>query len=235
MESSSDIAICLNPRDTKWGLGILPQVGKETWLIGWRQNPPSFDAGVPGEIGAVLAGAFTKVGTVTFFCTPRDLPPASDNVSALISDRYRLFKRNGWADRLFGWLRREPAEICLFSTHRPVMAARMFEIAAFPWSLQGQVGLLSIRTDQPLFLNDDILLRLLDADWTTASGLLATLPVDAVIQPGVDGDVAGILLLNNEIRNALLRSLEVGTINADMKWMVLTEDEFSSWLAGQTP
>ncbi len=63
--------------------------------------------------------------------------------------------------------------------------------------------------------------------------VLASLGVAAIVRPGVDGDVAGIMSASDSFERQLLSSLEREASQSGFSWRVLPEDRFADELAGR--
>ncbi|MGH8622501.1 MAG: hypothetical protein ACRET3_10210 [Burkholderiales bacterium] len=64
---------------------------------------------------------------------------------------------------------------------------------------------------------------------------LASLGMAAIVRPGVDGDVAGIISASNSFERQLLESIEGEAHQAGFSWRVLPEDSFGDELARREP
>jgi hypothetical protein len=103
-----------------------------------------------------------------------------------------------------------------------------FDDAAHPWSMQGQVLLISAPADAPPPEIDRKQLRaLLENEWGDAADALSAPGVIGVVRPGVDGDLAGLLTLTADAERMSLAALEGETHRASFDWGVLTEDAFA--------
>ncbi len=60
------ICICPEPHGDYWQLGPLTTDRGSIVLLGWHLIPTPVDAGMPGEVGLVLARATTSLARVTY-------------------------------------------------------------------------------------------------------------------------------------------------------------------------
>jgi hypothetical protein len=203
--SGTSIFVCLEPRRSEWQLGALPPSIGRMMLIGWKKDPEPVDAGVPEEVAAVVARALTSIGRVTF--------PSSAVHAATGS---------GW------WpLKRAPGPVELTSTTDPQTLIQAFDDAAHPWSMQGQVLLISAPAEAPPEIDRKQLRALLENEWGDAADALSAPGVIGVVRPGVDGDLAGLLTLTADAERTSLAALEGETRRASFDWAVLSEDAFA--------
>jgi hypothetical protein len=222
----TSIFACRDARALHWQLGPLPPANGRLTLLGWTQAPERPDAGVPVEVAHVLASALVSVARVTFPCSSVN-SVATTAWSPLEGDLIRVLGGKGIAGRIVAKLTGTPADIGLMSTRQPESAMRLFDDAGFPWSLQGQVVLLSEPGAPPPDISADALLELLEEDWTQRGAALGTVGVQGIMRPGVDGDVAGLLSLRDAFEQALLDALQRETQLAGLVWGLVPETEFA--------
>lgn len=206
MTNQAAILACVDPVNAHWQLGPLPPAQGRMLLIGWRLPLPAVDSGVPEVVAAILARALTSVARVSF--------PVSDDAAIA--------------------LKGEAAIVKLVSTCEAETAVRMFADPGYPWHLQGQVALLSPLHSRAPKIDRKALLSLLSGHWTKPDGQLRqfhSLGILAVIRPGVDGDIGGVLSLSDGFANTLLEALECAAGNAQFAWFRLPEDDFANMLA----
>lgn len=195
-------------------------------LIGWRQIPEPRDAGVPEEVAGVLAQAFTSVARVTFPSSVAN-PSVTGVWSPSGDDLSRVLPSRSFTERIRESLQGMAPDIMLTSTRRPERVMHLFDDAAYPWWLQGQVVLLSGPEAAPPDINREMLLALYRDDWATGAAHLAPAGIKAVFRPGVDGDVAGLFSLSEAFEHALIATLESKTRVAGFDWALLRETEFA--------
>ena len=204
--SDTSIFVCLEPRRSNWWqLGALPPSIGRMMLVGWKKDPEPVDGGVPEDVAPLLARAFTSIGRVTF-----------------LSSAVHAATAGGW------WpLKRAPGPAELTSTTDPQTLMQAFDDAAHPWSMQGQVLLISAPSVPSPEIDRKHLRALLENDWSGAADVLSPPGVIAVLRPGVDGDLAGLLTLTADVERTSLAALEAETRRASFDWSVLTDDAFS--------
>ena len=209
----------------QWQLGVLPPVAGRFTLIGWSGPDAQIEGGVPEEVARVLSRAFVSVARVTFPCSFVGAVPPSD-WSPWDGDVVRVLTVKGLVARIAAKLKGTPADITLISTRQPETAIRLFDDAAFPWWLQGQVVLLSAADAPPPDVGAETLVALFDVEWTMHAAPLARVGVEAIVRPGVDGDVAGLLALSDALERELLVALEREARREAIDWAVLPEEAF---------
>jgi len=96
----------------------------------------------------------------------------------------------------------------VIATSDASVAVQLFDDPEFPWWLQGQAVLLSREDGEAPDIDQRTIVMLLHDDWAERAATLATRGIEAVVRPGVDGDVAGILSLSDSFDEQLLVSLE---------------------------
>jgi hypothetical protein len=201
----TSILVCLDPRRPEWQLGELPPSAGRLMLIGWKKDPEPVDGGVPEDVAPLLARALTSIGRVTF-----------------LSSAVQASSGSGW------WpLKRAPGHAELMSTTDPQTVMQAFDDAAHPWSMQGQVLLISAPAEAPPEIDRKQLRALLENEWAEAAKALSTPGVIGVVRPGVDGDLAGLLTLTADAERMSLAALESETHRASFDWAVLSEDAFT--------
>jgi len=194
-------------------------------LITWSQAPEGHDAGVPEEVARVLARALTSVARVTFPCSSVK-PVATSGWSPMDDDLIRVLTGKGFGERIVARLKGKPRDITLTSTRRPETAMRLFDDPGFPWWMQGQVALLSGLDAPPPDIDEETLLALFEEDWTRRAASLAP-GMEAILRPGVDGDVAGLLSLTDGFEQVVLAALESETRRVGFDWALLPEEAFA--------
>lgn len=209
--SDTSIFVCLEPRRSDvWQLGVLPPSMGRMMLIGWKKDPEPVDAGVPEDVAAVVARALTSIGRVTF---------PSSAVHAPAGGGWSPFKRG-------------PGSADLLSTTDPQTVMQAFDDAAHPWWMQGQVLVISAPSVPSPEIDRKHLRALLENDWSGVADALSPPGVIAVLRPGVDGDLAGLLTLTADAERTSLAALEGETRRASFDWSVLTEDAFADRYGG---
>jgi hypothetical protein len=149
-----------------------------------------------------------------------DVPPVDGGVAPEVA---RVLARTWTSIARVTFLSSAARGSKLLSTTDPGAAAQLFEDAAFPWWLQGQLVLLSDREADSLTIDERSVLALIDDDWARRAALLAVHGVEGVVRPGVDGDLAGVLALNDRLDSRMLASLEREAQQAGMSLSVVPE------------
>lgn len=224
----TSLLVCLDPRARWWQLGPLPPAAGRLILVGWKQTPRSVDGGVPDVVAGALSRAMTSVARVTFPRSNGDAAPAP-TWSTRGLDRIRLLPAAGVRAQLEAMLK---GDIVLVSTRRPETAHSLFDDGGYPWWLQGQIVLLSAADAGPPDITREQFLALHGEDWAERAGRLAKAGVDAVVRPGVDGSVAGLLSLSEPFEQTLLQTCEAECRRVAIDWEVVTEDRLSRRLSG---
>jgi hypothetical protein len=111
----------------------------------------------------------------------------------------------------------------IVSTSDPGTVLHAFDDPAFPWWMQGQVLLLSEADRDPPAVGEPDLRALLDEDWARRAAALQPGGVHAVVRPGVDGDVAGILALSDPFDGRMMENLEREARLAGLAWSLVSE------------
>jgi hypothetical protein len=186
----------------QWQLGSPSSEPAAFTLIGWNADP--CDGAVSERVVDVLARSLTAFGRVTFPCstiTPAGTPgwQRMEGSDFIIRCRVRSF-----FDRLAAQFSgRAPIDLTLLSTIAEPAVRRLFDDSGFPWWLQSQFALLSAHGAVPPDF-DQIKFNpamLFERKWPEYLGMLHCLGVQAIVLPGVDGDVAGLLFAANELRD----------------------------------
>jgi hypothetical protein len=181
----STIYLCERPTDPRWELGSAAASTQRVLLIGWSRSVQLTEAGVPPIVSRVISHALVSAGHVAF------LSNASD-AHATAACEFQSLAKDNWPMRLGQWLHVTPRSAGWVITRDALTAATLFDCDAFDWRLKAQVALL-VRS--PMVLQDlgwDAVRDLAGDTWTDAAANLAAVGVEAVLRPGVDGDVAAL-------------------------------------------
>jgi hypothetical protein len=120
--------------------------------------------------------------------------------------------------------------VTLVSTHQPEAAMRLFDTAYFSWSQKTQVAVLSAITAPRPPLSAAQVVELLDHqfDWRR---LLAEAAIAGLLQPGVDGDFAGLSMFAGGLDDVLAH-LQVECQREAVGFRILSEAEFrtTTWI-----
>jgi hypothetical protein len=216
------ILACRDARAAHWQLGPLPPARARLTLVGWTRSGDEQDGGLPEEVGRVLASALASVARVTF-PSSRTNTTVTRVWSSFDGGLIRELNGPGVVKGLVAKMRGTPVDAALVSTRQPDVAMRAFDDAGFPWWLQGQAILLSKPDADPPDVDEPTLLALFEDDWAERAAGLAAIEVQGVVRPGVDGAVAGMLALREDLDRSLLDALERETRLAGLTWSIVPE------------
>jgi hypothetical protein len=216
MTRNNTIFACVHPIQAHWQLGPLHPAKGQIILVGWRLAIIPVDEGVPSLVGLTIASALTSVARVSF--------PISEAKNG--KDHVQTLASGSLLERAEAVIRHAPLNVSLLSTHDPKKAIRLFQDLGYPWHLQGQVALLSPLHSDPPAIDRKDLLSLMADDWVERSMQLASRGIVGVLRPGVDGDIAAILSLDDAFTKSLLEALESAARDAAFDWSLLTEHKF---------
>jgi hypothetical protein len=223
---TTEIRVCQNPLAPQWNLGALPSKIGTTTLIGWKEAAPSGEAGVPAAVARVLAETFAEVSRVTFPCSTVKAA-AGQTWSLYGKDFVRALPPKGFTAMVKNALKHQPQRIVLISTRQPPTAIRLFDDSAYPWWLQGQVVMLSQPDVAPPDITLEALLGLVSDKWLESGDGITDSGVQAIVRPGVDGDVAGLLSLDTEFEKLILAKLEGQTRRFGLAFAIVPENAFA--------
>ena len=214
---------CRGVRDARWQLGTVPD-DRDGWtLLGWREAPESPDAGVPDSVARVLAATFASVARVTF---PSSEEPAEGAAGWVTYGERHV--RTLTPGRLTGViqsaLKRAPRHIVLVSTRDPDAIARLFDDGRYPWWLQGTFVLLSDPDSGPPDIDSAAVRTLLDGP-TLHDLDVADTAINAVVRPGVDGDVAGVLSRVRDVEQQIIDAAAQECARRGFGWAVVPEED----------
>ena len=224
MRSSGDgdeLLLSMDAAGEWWQLGPLPPQRGAFLLVGWPATGD--DGGVPPAIVDALARAFVRFGRVTF---------PSSKAAGTRASRWTAYGDDHIAAYASAGVPR--ALLTLRSTLRASAVRELFDDAAHPWWYQGQFALLSRDATRLPDLRPyaALLPTLLEPEWTEALPVLADAGIDAIVRPGVDGDVCGIVCSSVETREAVEACLSRAASEAGMACRLLDEDAFAQAVAG---
>lgn len=198
-------------------------------LLGWRTHPKPFDDGMPDAVGKVLASAMTSLAQVIFLNS--DLAQTG-NVNEWKSSGDKtisVLKEPNPLKQLTGFLFGRATHINLIATRTPQQVEQSLDDSM--WSWETQIILLNEPEQVLPEIDWQTLLSLFEDDWLLHGSRLQSIGVQAVVRPGVDGCIAGILFLTDAFRHTFLELLENQSRAAGFDWQVLSEANFASALA----
>src|SRR6187431_2040044 len=179
---------------------LFPEATGPILMIGWRlATGRSVDDGVPPEVALVLARVLTSLGWVSFFEGSDPTRATDDQVDAISS--------TGIGDRVRAAVAGLPKKVYVVSTRRPELAAAAFDASVFSWVMQGQAILISPCDRKPPALEWTQMLAITGGDKSALEAAVSEWGAEAVVRPGVDGDVAGLLAANESVRERALASI----------------------------
>src|SRR5690606_3733254 len=106
------------------------------------------------------------------------------------------------------------------------VARQLFDDPGFPWWMQGQIALISA-AETSAALERATLLKLMDPMQPIHRADLSALSLKAVIQPGVDGDVAAIISVDAETDAAIVGAIESSARESGFQWKATSEGDFA--------
>jgi hypothetical protein len=200
-----------------WGLGPLPPANGALLLVGWSRQLAFAADDEPAPFAAILATALTRLGPLAF--------PASERLGAAGA------VYAPWAPRRRPLMSLARSALCL--TSDVALAAKLFDDGAFPWPLQGQFGLLCEKSVklEALAALAGMLDGLIEPGWSAALPALNAAGVAAVLRPGTDGDVAGLLAADAALHGRVVASLAETARQSAVAFEMLDEAGFAAALA----
>jgi hypothetical protein len=226
----NSIFVCHNPVETYWQLGQTATVRGNFALIGWRISPTPIDGGMPGAVAEILARTMVSATQVIFPSSYATGNSASEWKS-VGDDSICVLKEESLIKRALNSLSDIPSKITLLSTRQIEKVIGLFDDAAYPWWMQGQVALLSEPEKTTPKIDRQTFLSLFESDWMQQALELQSIGIQGVLRPGTDGDTAGFLFVRETFRNVFLTSLENESRVANFDYRLLLEADFTSALA----
>lgn len=212
------------PLGSSWRVA-LPAGGLPFILLGWRVAAEiERDGGMPETVGMLLAEALLRVGVLSY--------PSSSLPAASTDTQIRPMIGAGLGNRLRAVLSRAPSKMWLVTATSPSVACQLFDDPGFPWWMQGQIALISASSSS-VDLDRPTLLKLMDPMRPMRRDELHALSLKAVVQPGVDGDVAVIISIDSETDAAVVAAIEATAQKFGFQWHTGPEAEFASVLSDQ--
>jgi hypothetical protein len=215
----------------QWRLGPPPAERDTFALIGWTAD--AREGGVPGAVVDVLARSLTAFGRVTFACSTISTAD-SGKWQMHGSDFVARYRAGSLFHRMAGrFSSRAPHDLVLLSTVSEQAARQLFDDAGYPWWGQGQFALMSSDAASPPDFAKVAFdpATLLEGEWPEDFEELQPLGVQAMLRPGVDGDVAGLLCASRDIRDRFETILARAAQDFGISLRQVSEAEFSTGLA----
>ncbi|MGJ4939410.1 hypothetical protein ACQR1W_02470 [Bradyrhizobium sp. HKCCYLS1011] len=222
--------ITYDPPGAHWQLDAPPPSAGAFALIGWSGEADG--DGVPAPVADVLATALAACGRMTFACSTVAAPDAP-GWQALGRDFVaRIRVRSALGRAVASLSGRAPADLVLLSTTETATARRLFDDAGYPWYAQAQVVLLS-STDAPPPAYEAIASQPAALfSWLGGVAGLARAGVQAMLRPGVDGDVAGLFCASRDVREVFETALSGQALALGMPVQHVNEAALMAGLAG---
>jgi hypothetical protein len=219
----------------RWQLGSPSSDLGAFALIGWNSDPR--DGGVPERAVNALARSLAAFGRVTFACSTiaaTDAPGWQMQGGDFVV-RYRT---RSFFGRMAAQLSaRAPVDLTLLSTIDEQAVRRLFDDSGYPWWAQGQFVLLSPKAaSAPDFTQIEFNpAALFEREWPECFGKLQRLGVQAILRPGVDGDVAGLLCASIDVRHRFETILSRSVEEFGVSLQYVGEAQFAGALASSAP
>lgn len=208
----------------KWQLSLPERAPR--WLIGWRlASGRSVDDGVPPVVAAVLARALTDLGWVSFF---EGSPPRG-----ALGDRVHPIEPAGILGRIGAAVAGFPRAVWWVSTRRPELAASAFDADYFFWHTQGQAVVVSPGDREPPLFDWARMRALTGGEEAALAAALSAWGALAIVRPGVDGALAGLVAASEIVREHALASLRGAAASLDVELRVLSERELEEALSDE--
>jgi hypothetical protein len=222
------VIVCADASGPQWQLGPLPPADGAFALIGWTFEDT--DGGVPSPVVQTIARALVTYGRVTF-------PSASVPVTEArawsawhhdFTTTMQLTARGARVRELF-----RSRRVSLLSTSREESARRLFDDPFYQWWNQAQFALLSRPAERPPNILEEPALGsdLFDSRWSAAITDLKRRGVDAILRPGVDGDVMGVLCSSRDVRSEVEEMVGLAATDFQLAFRRVAEEEFASLLS----
>lgn len=124
----------------------------------------------------------------------------------------------------------------LLTTRDPATVEQLFYVDEFPWVLRGQIVLLAPPESPPPHISGRQLIELA-GDRVIDAASLARLDFAGLMLPGVDGDFAEFVMLDDHAWRAVREGLAAACAAAGIEFQVVSEPEFrgTKWFAGPAP
>ena len=198
-----------------WQLGdLVDATPGRCLLLGWDAVPDLVDGGVPLAVAAAWSRALAACARISFLSVA-DVPAARGwqpvGADMALADPRLL-------GRLVARLRGMPHHAALVCSRQPTTIARAFDDAGFPWWLQSQVLLLTAPDAPPPEITPAQASDLLDEAWARQADVLQRAGLVAVARPGVDGDVMGLLALDDTFLDRFIDALGVQARLSGLGW-----------------
>jgi hypothetical protein len=193
----------------------VPPVGTIV-LLGWTESPSPIDDGMPDWVANILADAMTARHVATFPSTSKAAERAEHVTALHLSHVLRVR-----GPRNFNWV----------STRERELVRGAFDDPGFPWTMQGQIVLLTpLHAPIPQLDADEVIGMLApqahDAHAWSRAG------VAVQVRAAVDGDLAAIFSVSSNVEAALIEEIERAAAAAHIETRQVSDAELATALAG---
>ncbi len=187
-----------DPPGTHWQLDAPPPSAGAFVLIGWSGEADG--GGVPAPVADVLALTLAACGRMTFACSTA-AAAHTPGWQALGRDFVARIRARSALGRILARLSgRAPADLVLLSTTEASTVRHLFDDGSYPRHAQAQVVLLSPADAPPPVYEAIASHPAALFSWLGGAEGLSRAGVQAMLRPGVDGDVAGLFCASREVR-----------------------------------
>jgi hypothetical protein len=217
MSSPDALVVSFRPTSAKWQLPT--SATGQLAMIGWHLAAGrGMDGGVPSNVAGVLTRALTRSAWVSFFDAVEPTASVDLHVKKLEASGLGANVRR-MADGL-------PRSVYFISTRQSEVAQSAFDASLFSWEMQGQVLLVS-PPQRPLpALEWTDMLSITGRQSAITGDALRGIGVEALVFPGVDGDVAGVVSSTSAVEERILTELRAEAEAAGFSWRTVTENDF---------
>lgn len=216
-EDDRTLLLCLSPVGRQWELGSIADLPMPHWLIGWPAARRT-DAGVPAPVRQVLTAALTTLAPVAF------LTSSTPNASEPYAGGFLLSRIRREIGRRFAM---SGPDACWRRERLAQAAESLFDHPVFAWTLRAQLACVCAADVALPAPSQSFVDAMLDEDWTDQLPGLFRHGVQAVLRPGVDGDVALLVsattAVEARIRDALVRAATA----TGVRLCELSEEDFA--------
>jgi hypothetical protein len=217
MNSPDTLVVAFRPTSAKWQLPT--SATGQLAMVGWHlAGGRGVDGGVPPTVAGVLTRALTRSACLSFL----DSKEPTESVDVYV----KRLEASGLGAKVRAMADGLPRAVYLISTRRPEIAQSAFDASLFSWETQGQVLFLSspLRPSPQLEWID--MLSITGRESPITCDVLRGIGVDALVFPGVDGDVAGVVSATSAAEARILTDLRAEAEAAGFAWRMVPEDDF---------
>jgi hypothetical protein len=217
MNSPDTLVVAFRPTSAKWQLPT--SATGQLVMLGWHlAGGRGVDGGVPPNVAGVLTRALTRSAWLSFF------DPAEPTES--VDVHVKRLEPSGLGAKVRAKTDGLPQAVYLVSTRRPEVAQFAFDASLFSWEMQGQVLFLSPPQRPTPQLEWTDMLSITGRESPITCDVLRNIGVDALVFPGVDGDIAGVVSATSAAEERILTDLRAEAEAAGFAWRIVPEDDF---------